>query len=391
MANPEVTNFLINNTTVDIKDNTGRQLINKLNLALPIKRSILVVDDSYGVTVKGITPWCDKLAEKLNLTENTDYFNASIDGATVVGSGPSTFYYGLNAKLNSMTTDQKNNITDVFIGGCGNDANNDSNLYNSNIKQSISDLITLCNNNLPNCKIWLCPTNWAHDPAKRKREEWIYTHAYANTFDYTQNCVYLGPIFLCAQPRAMMQNDGKHLSEIGTEFYASAILSRLNGGALPFPTIGVRDGGAVIQFANQTIPSQHYAYATYFNGFVKLLQVNYTNAIAAPSGSTFSFTYGSWTKISEVLTSNYNAGQFGCPIIGCQLNTSGMNGGLFMPVKVYHNSAFTAMNALVAFVFNSSTGNIDLYVQHLDKLLPATFTASSLSIIFQGELQATYI
>lgn len=158
-----------NQLRTDIDANTAS--INTLNSRLSLVDSpkILFIGDSYlaGSQLDPTDPvWADICAQKMGLTLNSSYWKYAHGGDTF-GNTDLTYNYitRLYQAVSDLTTEQKNSITHIIVGGGANEYN-----YASNPTAIGTGMVNFYNvavANFPNAKIFVVALGWAKDSARR--------------------------------------------------------------------------------------------------------------------------------------------------------------------------------------------------------------------------------
>lgn len=235
-------------------DNKAASAITMLNRAKMANRKIILLGDSYnaGWTPEGtVQGWGERAIGILGKTVGTNAWNVSYGGAgfSFADNNPMSFYYQLNALINTLTAAQKAEITDVVIGG----GRNDNLAANSAINAGITSCCNLVRSQLPNAQGWIFAMGWDGDAEVRRALVTRYYEAYSRTGAY-YGWRYRA-LYQMLQDRSYMSaSDRKHPTNDGNYLLGISVAALLSGSDLEEGTIELPvyiTGGAVAGFGQR--------------------------------------------------------------------------------------------------------------------------------------------
>ena len=188
-----------------------------------LNKKYIFIGDSYNTTdtPQGgvpIVPWSTDLAAYLGLT-SSDYYNSGVSGAGWVNG--STFLSQLQTLAGSMTSAEKNAISDIVVLGGINDA------ADANIFTAIVDFSHYVTENFPNAMITIGCISWAKGETNRanlRGKFQIY-----NDMSVCKNVRVLDNIFTAYHNYLHYQPDG-HPNSSGSSTIAYFVANELKGG-----------------------------------------------------------------------------------------------------------------------------------------------------------------
>lgn len=139
----DVSKIELLNQTLNIKDMESRTNINNINTKLNTNK-IIIVTDSYGNYPTTDTSY---LALLKNFYKINTIYSTAINGSGF-GVGGNTFQMSLQNLINTLNTDTKNLISDVYVLGGANDRS-----HTSDIRSGAIEFATIVKTNLPNAKM----------------------------------------------------------------------------------------------------------------------------------------------------------------------------------------------------------------------------------------------
>lgn len=123
-------------------------------------KKYIFIGDSWNTTLTPpggvpITPWSSKLITILNLT-NDDYYNSGVSGSGFT-VGSQTFLQQLQTIANTLSADEKDEITDIIVLGGMND--NASNI--NDVNTAVKDFLNYCSTTFPSAITSLVIEQWS--------------------------------------------------------------------------------------------------------------------------------------------------------------------------------------------------------------------------------------
>lgn len=224
----------LDNIQIQVNTNSKNIQINSQNISLLTKKSIIVIGDSYTTQyVKDNTtviPWVVQIKQYL---PNYNFFVSAEDGAgfgvNISSQDPirHNFYQLFQNLLNTLSSDQKMNITDVIIFGGAND-----------IKYTTSDITTGMNNfktlmnNVPNakCNIFLAGLYLTNNTNAETLIGTIYPHYLFASGRHGWGCF---DVWKQLHASFYMSSDMTHPNNVGQNILASSMVGYFIGG---YPT-----------------------------------------------------------------------------------------------------------------------------------------------------------
>lgn len=233
-----------NQLRTDIDANTAS--INSLNSRLSLVDSpkILFIGDSYlaGSQLNPNTPvWADVVAHKFGLTLNSSYWKYAHGGDTF-GNTDLTYNYitRLYQAVSDLTTEQKNSITHVIVGGGANEANFASNP--NAITTGVTNFYNVMVQNFPNANMYIVALGWARDTTRRVNCLDAYATLATNTINYNK-VFFIDSIYANLQNENRLSADGVHPNADGQARLGAVLANILMGS-----TQAVLDENRYIQF-----------------------------------------------------------------------------------------------------------------------------------------------
>lgn len=241
----------VSNTLIaeKIPDYLSTQILNNTNSITEIKNKLynnksiienddyfLFIGDSYG---NGYTPdgnvnsWCDKLANRLGISNRYYKFNSNGAGFVATGSGGLTFLQVLQNNINTITN--KSAIKKIIVVGGYNDANYNSSY--SNMTSAIETFTTYCNTQFPNARVYIACVGYNANKTGAGadvRDKLIRNviPAYMSTPNITNPCIYVPYSHLILHNSSLFSSDGFHPNENGQNTIANKLASYILGGSI---------------------------------------------------------------------------------------------------------------------------------------------------------------
>ena len=211
-----------------------RNDINSIQLKNFVK--VITIGDSYGTGTGGglsVTPWPERLAGRFGLGYGTDLKNFSYGGRSFGAnngeeSNPDTganFCDGLRKAVNSLTASQREDITDIIVGGGINDWSHNT----TQIWTGMANFKNIRNTYFPNAKMHIVIIGNALVPQYRVpyyRDIIRYYHQYGTRADFTVYECYKH--LICN--KAYMHTDGVHITDTAQQIITDDIYNVLTGG-----------------------------------------------------------------------------------------------------------------------------------------------------------------
>lgn len=183
-------------------------------------RKYIFIGDSYGHSSGTNNGWIDKLVTMLGLTSDR-YWDSALGGS---GFGEHTTSYLdlLTTLVGTLTSEEKNSITDlVVIGGA-----NDMAAEISTLQTNINSFVAYAKNQLPNVTIHIgmCSGNWLDNVIGIREPRTLEGYLSGSGYSYIDNIEYL------LHDRSLVGVDRVHPTDTGYERIANFIYSYLIGG-----------------------------------------------------------------------------------------------------------------------------------------------------------------
>ncbi len=191
-------------------------------------RVLVCVSDSYGFTPNVDDSWIGKLKAFLNIPDN-HFYRTQENASGFIGVGTTTFLQQIQTLAGSMTTEQKNAVTDFIIGGGMNDAWALKNgTTATDMSTAIGDCLTYVRANFPKATIYLFVPAWRLDSAYHPYLRGIINLYQQNIRRTTRTCFIDGVNWLHRQ--ALLDTTEYHPNGVGAFCIALSIASKLCGG-----------------------------------------------------------------------------------------------------------------------------------------------------------------
>lgn len=193
------------------------------NINRELSKKYIFIGDSYNTTdtPQGgvpIVPWSTDLVSYLGLT-SSDYYNSGVSGAGWVTGN--TFLNQLQTLAGSMTSDEKNAISDIVVLGGVNDA------VDADIYTAITSFANYVDENFPNAMITIGCISWSK--YKGVRGNIISKLQQYNNMSLRKNVRVLENIFTAYHNYLHYQPDG-HPNSAGSQVIAYYVANALKGG-----------------------------------------------------------------------------------------------------------------------------------------------------------------
>lgn len=146
----------ISNLNTPVKDN----VVNAINSMLT--KSVICISDSYGTYPAVNNNWMSRVQSYLGL--DSDHFYSRAYSGSGFGTGGETFQQQLETLASSMSTQTKNAITDIVIGGGFNDAQNSN---QAAVTTAAENCLAYIRSTFPNAKAHIAFFGWSFN------SEWI--------------------------------------------------------------------------------------------------------------------------------------------------------------------------------------------------------------------------
>ena len=252
----------------------------KISNILKNKKTI-IIGDSLSITGRWGTNFINY--------SNCDGINYGNGSAGFVSTGITPPYVGdtfgdmLDDIVSNMTSDEKNDLQYLIVGGGINDALN--NYTPSSIETAVQTFIDTAKTNFPNAKIIIFPINtfsWL-EPINLQRYQAIIDTCKNNGIMTTGNF-----LFWTVDDRTYDSGDHIHLNETGYQVLANKILSFVNG--------SINDNVENVEFTLQANWEKFgYFHAFKRDNIVYLTGVlHYTGGTISSATNILSFTKGSY-------------------------------------------------------------------------------------------------
>ena len=189
-------------------------------------RKYIFIGDSYGHSSGTNDGWIDKLVTMLGLTSDR-YWDSALGGSGF-GEHTTSYYDLLTALVGTLTSEEKNSITDVVVIGGANDMAADETTLSSNITTFCSYAKT----QLPNVKIHIgmASGNWLDDIIGVRSARTLSGYVNGSGYSYMNNIEYV------LHDRSLVTSDRVHPTNAGYERLANFVYAYLMGGNMKVST-----------------------------------------------------------------------------------------------------------------------------------------------------------
>ena len=286
-------------------------------------RVVMCVSDSYGRTPSIDQSWSAKLKTYLNIS-NDHFYHSEENGSGFYGLEPThKFLDQFQSLAGSMTTAEKEAVTDIIICGGYNDATAMRNGTSIDIIRTyIYNTMSYIRSTFPNAVIYLFTAAWSTVDFTQHKYIRIIKNLYQQVFESTTKCSYIDGINWLH--RAALMNDSHyHPNAVGAYCIAQSVASVLLGGTV-FCDMAV----------NGTDGFVHPTFTAVADDF------NIQNPIQYYENGTCFFM---WQRITFSIDSNWAAGS---EVVLATCNDGIMTGGDFLP-DVYSMTGNTNQGELV--------------------------------------------
>lgn len=183
-------------------------------------RRYIFIGDSYGHASGSNDGWIDKLVTMLGLTSDM-YWDSALGGSGF-GEHTTSYYDLLTALVGTLTSEEKNSVTDLVVIGGANDMATDE----TTLAANINIFTTYARAQLPNVKIYIgmCSGNWLDDIIGIREPRTLQGYTSGRGYCYINNIEYL------LHNRSLVGSDRVHPTTSGYEKIAEFIFSYLQGG-----------------------------------------------------------------------------------------------------------------------------------------------------------------
>lgn len=207
-------------------------------------RKVICISDSYGLTPSEASSWIGHVRDKLALP-TANFYRAQANSSGFIGLVATTFKVMLQNLAAGMTAEERQNITDIVIGGGFNDASviKEGRATADELRTAINDCVSYARTTFPSSIIYLFNPGWIgtdatyHAPIRSVINLMQQATAAASKVAYIDNVNWLHRF-------ALLDSTRFHPNAVGAQCIAETIVSVLVGGS-PFCDMAVGANGVV--------------------------------------------------------------------------------------------------------------------------------------------------
>lgn len=204
---------------------SGVSILNA-NQQLLINPKYIFIGDSYGGNPTASTSWIDLLINMLGLSSG-NYYDCWEGGSCFTGTDYPTFLEQLQTLAATMTSEVKNQITNIVVAGGYNDAPSVWGTL-ANLNSAISSFVSYCNTTFPNAKVQIGMIGRSNANNEINDELLSVYQIYSNCTQF--GAEYLNGVENCLCYSGCFQNDGIHPTSTGALFIAMALYNAIKHG-----------------------------------------------------------------------------------------------------------------------------------------------------------------
>ena len=325
-----VDKFILDQEEILIKDSRLDNVINDY---------LVCIGDSYGDgwdsdLQDSVGGWCDRIKNNLGLTTNVNFFTAHEGGSGFVGQGNRTgaTFNGLLTNLaNNMTTEQKEKVKTILVGG----GLNDTSYTLEQIKNGVASFINNAKTLFPNAKVNIGIIAYSTNTSYKGNINEKVLPAYALCGNYGGG--YISNSYYMIDNMANMCADGMHLKANGYQKIADYLTSYLKSNNL---SVNVRHAitASALENSDDTVSLNGG------NAFINndLLQVFLNDLRIVCSVNNKTLKWDSWISVCKIETNAFKnpysiTGI--CPAL-VRLNRSGDTNWYMVPcaIRIHNNN-----------------------------------------------------
>ena len=221
------TNIDAEATARENADNTINTRIDNLDILPTNERNFLLISDSYGMRPESQPTWTEILTENLS--------NCRQKSTSSIGFVTSTNFLTLLTQFyEELTEDERNEITDIVVGGGWNDARaiTSGTSTGTGIQTAIQTFVEYANSHFIHAKVWLAFMAWQSNDSVQLSDvtlsSLISTQSIYNQ-SYYDNLYHLGNVSYVMKCCKMLDSSYFHPNSTASRFLAHIVYNNIVG------------------------------------------------------------------------------------------------------------------------------------------------------------------